>query len=161
MIRYKNSTLEQYLEQLAAREPVPGGGSAAALCGALGAGLLEMVTRYSLGKGKPPEVERELALLLEKAGQGRLRLLELVSHDSEAYLAMREAKKVGEAAYRQATERAVGVPVEIVRLCREMVQLAPYLHREGNPHLLSDVVAAEKFLEAGAAAAGAMIEANQ
>ncbi len=161
MIRYRHSTLEQYLEQLAAREPVPGGGSAAALAAALGAALIEMVTRYSLGKGKAPEVEAELNKVLEKAGQTHKRLLELVSLDSEAYLAMRDAKKAGEAAYKAAAERAIGVPKEIVLLCQGMAQLTPYLRKEGNPHLVSDVIAAEKFLEAGMLAAGAMIEANQ
>ena len=120
-----------------------------------------MVARYSLGKGKPAEVEARLGLLLDTATRARLRLLELVSLDSEAYLAIREARSSGEKALRDATARAAAVPGEVAGLCRDLAARTGLLRQEGNPYLLSDVVAAEKFLEAGAGAAGAMVEANQ
>ncbi len=161
MISYANNTLAEYLEKLAAREPVPGGGSAAALTGAMGAALIEMVARYSLGKGKPEGVEQELAAVLEKAGALRLRLLDLATRDSQAFLNMREARKAGEDAYRKACALGADVPREVRDICGQALALTPLLHKEGNMRLISDVVAAELFLKAGAGAAQAMIEANQ
>ena len=161
MIPYAQTLISDYLEQLSAKEPVPGGGSAAALSGAMGAALIEMVTRYSMGKGKPAAVETAFADTLDKAGKLRKRLLELVTLDSQAFLNMREAKKIGEDAYKKATALAAGVPAEVKSKCVEGLSMTALLHQEGNRYLLSDVIAAEAFLKAAVEAANAMIEANQ
>lgn len=161
MIPYAQTLISDYLEKLSAKEPVPGGGSAAALSGAMGAALIQMVTRYSMGKGKPEAVEVSFSEALDKAGKLRKRLLELVTLDSQAFLNMREAKRVGEEAYKKATALAAAVPAEVKDLCLEALALTVLLHKEGNRYLLSDVVAAEVFLKAGVDAASAMIEANQ
>ncbi len=161
MIPYAQTLISDYLEHLSAKEPVPGGGSAAALSGAMGAALIEMVTRYSIGKGKPEAIETSFAQTLDKAGKLRKRLLDLITLDSQAYLNMREAKKIGEDAYKKATVLAAEVPGEVKKLCLEGLSLTAFLHQEGNRYLLSDVIAAEAFLKAGADAASAMIEANQ
>lgn len=161
MISYANNTLTEYLECLSAREPVPGGGSAAALTGSLGVALIEMVARYSMGKGKAGSIEKKMAVVLETAGGIRQRLLDLTTRDSQVYLKMREAKKAGDEAYQRAMAAAAEVPRDIKALCEQGLGLTPFLREEGNKYLLSDVVAAEALLKAGATAAQAMIEANQ
>jgi len=161
MIRYDTLSLTEYLEKLASREPVPGGGSVAALSGALGAGLIEMVTRYSLDKGKGAAVEVKLNVILTKTGLIRAKLLELVSLDSEAYLKMREAKKAKSSGYKTAVKAAAAVPRDIKAACTDVLRFVAFLRKHGNPYLLSDVTAAEAFLKAGVTAAQAMIETNQ
>ena len=93
MIRYDEHTLQKYLDALAAREPVPGGGSAAAVCGSLAAALIGMAARYSLGKNKPPETEKKLEAILKEADAARVRLLELAGEDAQAYADTITAKK--------------------------------------------------------------------
>lgn len=161
MIPYAQTFISDYLDLLSAKEPVPGGGSAAALSGAMGVALIEMVTRYSMGKGKPESIETAFVETLKKAGLLRKRLLELITLDAQAYLNMREAKKVGEDAYKKATALAADVPGEVKNLCLEGLAWTALLRKDGNRYLLSDVMAAEAFLKAGADAANAMIEANQ
>ena len=64
---YRDSTLKQYLEDLAAKKPAPGGGSAAALTAAMGASLISMVINFTLGKPKYAKYESELKGILEKS----------------------------------------------------------------------------------------------
>ncbi|MCA9404350.1 MAG: cyclodeaminase/cyclohydrolase family protein [Candidatus Omnitrophica bacterium] len=145
--RLKNHTLDQYLTVLAKKEPTPGGGSAAAMTAAMGAALLAMVTRYSIGKGQSKTVDNKLRRHLTKAEELRRKLTELVDRDAEAYQQVVKAR--GEtAARRRAAERAAAkVPGEVGRLCYQAVQLAPYLVEKGNKYLLSDVEIAVEMLK--------------
>ncbi len=160
-ISYAQTTINEYLQRLSAKEPVPGGGSAAALSGAMGTALIQMVAHYSIGKGKSEDVEKELQLILRKSSEKQQRLMDLITIDSQAFLSMKEAKKEGEASYKKACLYAAQVPAEIKCLCQEALCLTDFLHQEGNKYLLSDVIAAQAFLKAGILAASAMIEANQ
>lgn len=160
-ISYAQTTINEYLQRLSAKEPVPGGGSAAALSVAMGAALVQMVVHYSIGKGKAENIEKELLVILQRASLVQQRLLELVTMDAQAFLRMKEAKKEGETAYKEACLFAAAVPKEIKTLSEEILGFITFLRQEGNKYLLSDVVAAEAFLKAGVVAASAMIEANQ
>jgi len=150
-INFKDKTLQEYLDQLARREPVPGGGSAAALTAALGLGLISMVTNYSIGrKSNTKAVDKRLSQILTNSEAMRLRLLELTSLDSEAYL---KAQK-GE------SKEAKAVPQEVCKLCYKAVQLTPYLVEKGNPHLLSDVEVALELLMSAFNSARVMVRIN-
>jgi methenyltetrahydrofolate cyclohydrolase len=161
MIRYDEHTLQKYLDVLAAREPVPGGGSAAAVCGSLAAALIGMAVRYSLGKNKPPEIEKKLETILKEADAARSRLLELAGEDAQAYAEAVTAKKESPEAYKAALKKAGAVPREIIRICIKIHGEIPFLMSEGNKYLASDVHAAEALLKGAVAAADIMIEANQ
>jgi formiminotetrahydrofolate cyclodeaminase len=63
---YKNSSLKRYLDDLAAKLPAPGGGSAAALTASLGASLISMVVNFTLGKPRYAQYEKELKETLER-----------------------------------------------------------------------------------------------
>ena len=158
---FKNQTLQKYLDQLASREPVPGGGSAAAVTSALGAGLISMVVHYSLGKGKSQAVEKRMRSILKSSEAIRKRLLELSEIDSQAYLNLMKSWKKGGAAARQAKSKARQAPQEICRLSTQAVALAPFLVLHGNPHLLSDVQVAIELLLAGFSSAAVMVKINQ
>ncbi len=65
---YAKESIEKYIQDLAARVPAPGGGSAASLVGALGISLLEMVANYTIGKEKYKQYEKDMQRLLGSCG---------------------------------------------------------------------------------------------
>jgi formiminotetrahydrofolate cyclodeaminase len=160
-INFKDKTLQEYLDQLSRREPVPGGGSAAALAAAMAVGLISMVTNYSIGrKANTPAVEKRLVKILSQSEPMRMRLLELVSLDSEAYLKVSAARSLDKKAQRQAAREAKAVPQEICKLCFKALQLTPYLAERGNPYLLSDVEVALELLMSAFNGARIMVRVN-
>jgi formiminotetrahydrofolate cyclodeaminase len=160
-VNFKEKTLQDYTDQLSRREPVPGGGSAAALTAALGLGLISMVTNYSIGrKANTKAVEKRLAAIVAQSELMRLRLLELTSLDSEAYLKVTEARSLDKRAQREAAKYARAVPKEICALCYKAVGLTPYLVEKGNPYLVSDVEVALELLTSAFNGARVMVRVN-
>ena len=80
-----DKTCRDFAEALAAREPVPGGGSASAYVGALGASLCSMVARYGASNPRFAEVEDDLRHAVAASGRIGFELLELVEEDVRAY----------------------------------------------------------------------------
>jgi len=160
-INFKDKTLQEYLDQLSRREPVPGGGSAAAYTAAMAVGLISMVTNYSIGrKANTKDVEKKLAKILVQSEPIRLRLLELTSLDSEAYMKVTAARALDKKAQKQAAKEAKAVPQEICKLCYKAVLLTPYLAEKGNPYLLSDVEVALELLMSAFYGARIMVRIN-
>jgi formiminotetrahydrofolate cyclodeaminase len=147
--RLTDLSLRDFVARLATSNPVPGGGSAAALAGALGAALVHMVVE--LTRGRPSAVGQEDALseIALGATSAQSELLRLVEVDAAAYEAVvgarrlprdsdrdREARRVQvEAATRDATR----VPLEIARHASTVLELAERLAPIGNPNAISDV----------------------
>jgi methenyltetrahydrofolate cyclohydrolase len=131
---YRESTISKYLEDLAAKSPAPGGGSAAALNAAMGAGLISMVVNFTLGKPKYAAYEVELKGILDKSEKLRTECLELVDKDALAY----QSKNLRD---------ALDIPFMLARLCFEGIKLCPLLIEKGNVNLISDVAVAAIFLE--------------
>ena len=146
MKKFKNLTLLEYVSVLASKNPVPGGGSAAALSGALGAGLISMVTQYSLGKGKPQVVEDKFKKILRNSQKIQKDLLELVDLDAQAYLKVVKSRGKSESIKKKAQEFSRRVPAQVCKLCYQAVELTPFLVKHGNKYLLSDVQAAVELL---------------
>jgi len=160
-INFKTKTLQEYLDQLSRREPVPGGGSVAALTAALGLGLISMVANYSIGRrANTVAVEKRLAKILAKSELIRRRLLELTSLDSEAYLKVSAARSLDKKAQHQAAREARAVPQEVCKLCFKAVLLTPYLAQKGNSYLLSDLEVALELLMSAFSAARIMVRIN-
>ena len=161
MKKYRDYTLKEYLNSLSMRAPVPGGGSAAALSGALGAALISMVANYSIGRKHSANVEVKIKKILADSERIRKRLLVLVDLDAQAYLKVVATRKAKVAARKAALKRARAVPLEACQLCYSAVQLTPFLVKEGNPYLLSDVQVAIDLLWAAYQSAMANVRANQ
>jgi len=160
-VQFSNKTLTEYLNQLASKESVPGGGSAAGLTAALGAGLISMVANYSIGrKANTAADNKKFNAILAKSEVYRRRLLELASLDSEAYLQLCQARNLDAKAQKAASKAARAVPMEICQLCYKTLDLAPYLVMKGNPYLLSDVEVAVELLSAGFNGALVMVRVN-
>lgn len=131
---YKDKSLSKYLDDLAARLPAPGGGSAAALNAAMGVSLISMVVNFTLGKPKYVKFENELKNILAKSEKLRGEFLDLVDLDVTAY----NSKNIRD---------ALQVPFMVCRLCFEGIKLCPALITRGNANLISDVGVAAVFLE--------------
>jgi len=144
---YKDETLKKYLDDLAAKLPAPGGGSAAALTAGLGVSLISMVVNFTIGKPKYAGFEEELKTILEKSEKLRQEFLRLVDSDVIAY----ESKNIRD---------ALDIPFMVCRLCFEGIKLCPPLITRGNVNLISDVGVAAILLEAAFLSAYFNVEIN-
>jgi methenyltetrahydrofolate cyclohydrolase len=144
---YKNQSIGKYMDDLAARMPAPGGGSASALAAGLGAALISMVVNFTLGKPKYIRYERELKGIIKKSEKARSVFLDLVDRDVAAY----KSKDM---------RKALSVPLDICRLCFDAISLCPALITKGNKNLISDVAVAAVLLESGFVSAMFNVEIN-
>ena len=160
-IHFATKTLEEYVNQLSSKEPVPGGGSAAALTATLGVGLVSMVARYSMGrKTNTKTLDKKFSSILKQSETIRKRLLELTSLDSQAYLQVCAARSLDKKAQIKASQEARRVPLEICKLCFKALDLTPLLVSQGNSYLLPDVQVAIELLTAGFNGAIVMVRIN-
>ncbi|MEO8246502.1 MAG: cyclodeaminase/cyclohydrolase family protein [Chloroflexota bacterium] len=158
-------TLRALLDQLSSREPIPGGGSAAALAGALGAALLSMVAALTVGRTASAADADTLTEIATAAAAAQADLLALVTLDADAYRAVVEARRLprvsdeelAERSHRiqDATRGATEVPLRTARGALAMLDVAGRLVSIGNPHAISDVGVAAHL--AAAAVRGAVL----
>jgi len=163
-------TLASYLEALASAQPVPGGGSAAAVVGACGAALIAMVARIVLGNSKYADNHDAAHAIVEQADALRALLLAGRELDEAAYEKVvaattlprdtAEQKTAREAALQKALRRASAVPLEAASLCLSVLKLAERCSELGNKHLMSDVRCAAAFARAAFASATYNVRAN-
>ena len=139
--------LKVYIDDLAAKLPAPGRGSAAALTACLGASLVSMVVNFTLGKPGYAEFEEKNKKSLATAEKLRGEFLSLVDLDVEAY----RSKDM---------RKALDVPLMISRLCAEAVKLCPALIATTNRNLASDISVAAILLESAFASAKVNVEIN-
>ncbi|MCR4336689.1 MAG: cyclodeaminase/cyclohydrolase family protein [Candidatus Omnitrophica bacterium] len=158
---YQNHTLKEYIHQLGSRAPVPGGGSAAALSGALGAALISMVAEYSRGKTGSPAREKKNLQILKESQKISRRFLEYVDLDAQAYLQVVRTRKSPERMKKAALKKAQAVPLEVCKLAYQTLVLTPFLVEYGNPHLVSDVEVAIELLLATFESAMINVKINQ
>lgn len=144
---YKNKSLKTYLDDLAARKPAPGGGSAAALTGALGCALLSMACNFTIGKEKYKSAEKEIKKILKQAETLRKRFLALVDLDVQAYEKVSRSRKAQHKIYQKNLISAARVPLEICALAAEGHKFCPRLARIANEYLISDCLAAGELLK--------------
>ncbi len=153
------TTLEEFTQQLAAGTPTPGGGSAAALAGALAASLVQMVCDLTLGKDRYREHEETVRTIRQRAEALRKDLLILVDRDAEAYDAVMRALRLPKGTEAEKRRRgevlaranlfATETPMATADACVVLMALAIELAHKGNQNALSDVGAAALLAYAG------------
>ncbi|MGB3716360.1 MAG: glutamate formimidoyltransferase [Candidatus Promineifilaceae bacterium] len=141
-------TPHAFLEATADGSPTPGGGSTAALAGALGAALTQMVANLSVGRKKYADIEPEALNIVRRANTLRNELTRAVKADSEAFEAVMKAyrdkspdEKARDDAIEKATVVAGEVPLSVARWSLEVASLAREISRIGNINALTDAVA--------------------
>jgi methenyltetrahydrofolate cyclohydrolase len=151
-----------FLEQLAARVPTPGAGGAAAITGALAAGLVAMTARFS-DEQLPAAVD-----LAQEADRLRQRAARLADRDATAYRAVLDASRLpreGDGSERRdqiaaAMHGAATTALEIAEIAARVTELAARVATWGNPNLRGETVAAAHLAEASARSAAALVEIN-
>lgn len=138
----------QFLDELASSAATPGGGSAAAIMGALGAALVSMVCNLTIGKRNYAEVEPEMRLVLHDAEALRQRLADMVAEDIAAFNGLMAAyglpkltdedKAVRGAAIQHALRAATEAPLACARACAEVIKLSMRAAEVGNRNVISD-----------------------
>jgi formiminotetrahydrofolate cyclodeaminase len=156
-VAFADRTLAELLDRLAAREPAPGGGSAAAMAGASAAALVEMAAAFALSK---------LEGLRARATELRARQLQLAEEDLCSYQPVLDAMALdpGDAGrgarLAAALSAAADVPLAIAAAAAETAELAATVAEAGSEHLVGDATAAVVLAEAGSRAAIALVELN-
>jgi len=158
-------TLSAFFDQVAAATPTPGGGTVAAVVGALAAALSAMVANLTLGKKKYAASEAAMRDVRTRAEAARRRLMSLARKDSEAFEAVLSARRLPDGTPEEAQTRAralvaaeleaARVPLQTAEACLEISDLAGIAAKSGNANAITDAGVAS--LLARAAGEGALL----
>ena len=161
---------EGFLDRLASSAPTPGGGSVAALCGALGAALVSMVSRLTLGSKKYAEVHGPIKEILESSESMRSNLASLIDRDAEAFESVLrayrmprgsdEAEQSRSDAIQGSLADAIAVPLETMERAADVLELAGRVAGIGNAKAISDAGVAAYVAEAAARSAALNVRIN-
>jgi len=148
-----------FIEQIAAKSPAPGGGSAAALSGAIGAGLLVMVCEFTIGKKGFEAVNDELTSVKTRVDGLRHQLTAQVDLDTWAFSRFRVANRLPEStpdekAHKERevaewTRQTIEVPRQTMLQCAAALAEAHVVVSKGNPNTVSDAATGAEMLLAG------------
>lgn len=146
---------QTFIDEVAAGTPTPGGGGAAAYCGALGSALSSMVGNLTVGKKKYADVEDKIKWHLEQLEAVRQELLELVERDAYAFAPIAAAYKLPHETEEEKAHRddviqaalvgAIEVPFSIMKACARVIELSHFLAYHGNRTAISDVATGVSF----------------
>jgi methenyltetrahydrofolate cyclohydrolase len=163
-------SVREFGERLASNAPTPGGGSAAALGGALGAGLVSMVCNFTVGRERYADVEEEMQAVLRRSEALRAELEQAVEDDVAAYGGYSAASKLPretdeeraarDAALDAALRESTLVPLAVAERCAELLELTLRAAEVGNRFLISDAAVGAELAAAGRASAELNVRLN-
>lgn len=167
---YIDQTLQQFLDDLSSSKPTPGGGSASALSGAMGAALASMVCRLTVDKDEYAAVREEIAALLQQTEDLRHRFQQLMQDDIEAYGRLseifkmpRETKEERDArssAIQEQLVQAALVPLAMAETAADLMQACLRISEIGNTKVLSDIATGAMLASSAGAGAVWMVRIN-
>lgn len=147
-MNFTDKSCREFVEVLSSKAPVPGGGGASALVGALGTALGNMVGQLTLGKKKYVDVEEDISILMEKASKLQEELLILVEKDAEVFEPLAKAYSMPKETVEEKAEKenvmaqvlrdAAEVPLEIMRKCCQVIELQGEFAAKGSRLAVSD-----------------------
>lgn len=165
-----DKTINLFLQELKDKQPVPGGGGASALVGAVGVALLNMDAVYTTGNEKYKDVEEEINSQIAKYNVLIEDLKELVQADADAFYPLskcykmpkntEEEKKLKREALEENLYKAAMVPLTIMEKSYEAILLIDRLTEIGNKNVIGDVATGAVFLEAALKGASLSVFAN-
>jgi formiminotetrahydrofolate cyclodeaminase len=167
---FRDLTIAEFVERLASSAPVPGGGSASAITGALGAALVRMIVALSLDKPKYAVYDSTLRQADEIAARSLDRLLALADQDAAAYASLSAAFKMPKgtpedeatrrSAIHAAARQAALAPLQVLHECFDVLVEAEAIAGRSNLNARSDAATAASLAEAGARGAAANVLIN-
>lgn len=152
----EKQTIQEFLDVLSSKQPVPGGGGASALAGALGTALGLMVGNLTVGKKKYADVEEEVILMIEKLTSMQAEMVHLSDEDARVFAPLAAAYGIPsgteeEKLYKQAVMEenlleASLVPLRVMELSVEILGILRELEQKGSVMAISDVGVAVQFI---------------
>ena len=144
----KDKTIQVFLDELASKASTPGGGSAAAIIGAMGAALISMVANLTVGKKNYEAVEGEIKNILARSEALRTQLTDMVKADVDVFNKVMgayglpkdtdEQKVIRTEVIQAALKEATDVPLACAKLCAEVINLCLPVAEKGNKGVISD-----------------------
>lgn len=169
-MRMTEQSCEYFVDVLASKEPVPGGGGAAALIGAVGTALSDMVGSLTVGKKKYGDVQNEIAKLKTEAAKLEKEFINLVTRDAEVFEPLSKAyglpKKTEEEqkfkaeVMEKALDEACSVPLQIMECACKAVELTDAMSKIGTAIAISDAGCGAASLRAALSAASLNVFIN-
>ena len=155
---FRDETILAFLNSLSSKAPVPGGGGASALVGALSGALTHMVAALTAGKPKYAAVEEEMNELLVRSEMISMRFLTLMDEDATAFEPLAQAYRMPKDTDEEKTEKtrvmeaalksAVQPPIRIMEACAEAVSLIAICAEKGSVVAVSDAGVAASLIRA-------------
>ncbi|MCR5828922.1 MAG: cyclodeaminase/cyclohydrolase family protein [Lachnospiraceae bacterium] len=165
-----NFGIQDFIEALSSKEPVPGGGGASALVGALGASLASMTCALTYGKKKYADKESALRVADEKLRENANLLFEGINKDAQSFLPLSKAFSLPSGTPEEAAAKdevlqkeylaACDVPISVMRSCFEAIKAAAVAGTDGSKLVISDACAGLILLEASMKAAALNVYIN-
>ena len=165
-----SSTINSFLSELASSSPAPGGGSVAALSGALAAALDSMVCQLTLGKKKYEDMQDDISELSHQIKKLQKRLTELIDEDTNAFNDVmaafkmpketEEQKKKRSQAIQQGYKKAAEIPLETAQTAKKVLHLSIEIAKKGNKNSITDAGVAALLGYSAVYAAALNVEIN-
>ncbi len=169
-MNYTEITSKEFIEKVASKAPVPGGGSVAALVGAFGAALGNMVASLTVGKKKYSHVEEDMQELILEIREVQANLMELVEKDIECFEPLsklygvhpqtKNEKRQHEIEMEKALYEACMVPLDIIRECGRAIEMSREFAMKGNRIAVSDAASSAVLCKAAMQAASLNVYIN-
>jgi len=167
---FRNKSIEEFIEVLSSKEPVPGGGGASALAGTMGTALARMVGNLTLGKKKYIDVQEDISVLQQKTLILTGELMDLIDKDAEVFLPLSKAyslpgatleeREYKDRVMEEALNIACSVPVMIMEKSYQMLLLLGEYADKGSKIAISDVAVSSVMLRAAITGASVNVYIN-
>ena len=151
-MKLQDLTIKEFLEKTYGKDPVPGGGSVSALCGALAASLGEMVTALTIGRKKYADVEQEMLQYAPQMELARRKFLDFIDEDAEAYQMVfdafklpkdsEEEQKIRHDMIQKATLHAAMIPLRVAETAVGIMGAIFEIGSKGNRNAVTDACVA-------------------
>ena len=151
-MKLQDLTIKEFLVKTYGKDPVPGGGSISALCGALAASLGEMVTALTIGRKKYADVEEEMLQYAPQMELARRKFLDFIDEDAEAYQMVfdafklpketEEEQRVRNDRIQNATLEAALVPLRVAETAVSIMGVIFQIGSKGNKNAVTDACVA-------------------
>ncbi len=144
MMRFEDKKINEFTEVLASKEPVPGGGGASALVGAIGMALGNMVGSLTTGKKKYADVEEDIQALMAEGESLRIEFLSMMDKDAEAFAPLAKAYGIPkddpsrEEVMESALDVACQAPMDIMRTVCKALDIIEGFAAKGSALAISD-----------------------
>ena len=163
-------SVQEFINELSSGNPTPGGGSVAALCGALGAALSTMGANLTVDREQYEQTRKSMEEVRMSAATLSTRFLALMQEDSDTYQTVMAAFGLPretddqitsrQAAIEEAMKKAAAVPLETLRASEELIRVARDAVRGGNPNAITDAAAAVQLANTTAVVASYNVQIN-